>query len=211
MHRSKPEIDEALALLYGDVPLVYGSGPVPCAVMMVGEAPGAREIESGTPFTGQAGGHLDTFLAELGLPRSAVYISNVCKFRPTRVRHGRRTTISNRTPTTAEVRTAVPFLLEEIACINPRIIITLGNTPLRAVLGDREISVGAVHGSSLSPDTEPLSGRLLFSLYHPASLIYNPSLKPVYADDVTMIFSLPARGLVSFKRISPPSREASAS
>ena len=81
MHRSKPEIDAALELLYGDEPLVYGSGPVPCAIMMIGEAPGAREIESGTPFTGQAGGHLETFLAQLKLTRSAVYISNVCKFR----------------------------------------------------------------------------------------------------------------------------------
>lgn len=181
------EINAAIALLYGDEPLVYGSGPVPCPIMMIGEAPGAKEIESGTPFSGQAGGHLEGFLASLGLPRSAVYISNVCKFRPVRVREGRRRTVSNRTPTAAEIRAAVPLLSEEIACVDPRILITLGNTPLQAVTGDSALRVGSVHGACLAPADPLLRGRCLFPLYHPASLIYNPGLRQRYDADIEQL------------------------
>lgn len=179
------EINGALAVLYGDTPIVCGSGPVPCAIMMVGEAPGAREIEKGTPFCGQAGGNLEGFLHALGLPRAEVYITNVCKFRPTRIRKGKRTTVSNRTPTAAEVREAVPFLLDEIGVVDPQIIITLGNTPLRAVTGQKDLNVGSVHG--ICRQAESLPGRCIFPLYHPASLIYNPGLRAAYDRDIALL------------------------
>ena len=181
------EIHEALRKLYPDTPLVFGRGPVPADVMLIGEAPGATEIEKGMPFCGQAGENLTAFLASAGISRDKLYITNVCKFRPVRVNEGRRTTIANRTPTAAEVRQAVPLLLEEIALVNPRIIVTLGNTPLTAVTGNRKLRVGDVHGTCQFAEEGPTAGRCLFALYHPASIIYNRSLKERYEEDLAAL------------------------
>lgn len=178
------EIHEALRKLYPDTPLVFGQGPVPAQVMLIGEAPGATEVERGMPFCGQAGENLTAFLASAGISRENLYITNVCKFRPVRIREGRRTTASNRTPTAAEIRRAVPLLLEEIALVSPRIVVTLGNTPLQAVTGDRDMRVGDVHGGCLYAQAGALAGRCLFPLYHPASVIYNRSLKATYDEDL---------------------------
>lgn len=187
MPRQMPEIREAITALYGGTPVVFGCGPVPCAVMMIGEAPGAKEIEAGTPFCGQAGGNLSSFLEQLGLNRSEIYITNVCKFRPVRIREGRRRTVSNRTPTAAEIAAAVPVLRDEIDCVDPRIIITLGNTPLRAVSGCRDMNIGSVHGTCVLPADS--TGRCIFALYHPASIIYNPRLKADYEADLDALRS----------------------
>ncbi|MBD5558921.1 MAG: uracil-DNA glycosylase [Clostridia bacterium] len=181
------KLNQEMARFYGSEPLVAGAGPVPCRLMLIGEAPGAREIETGTPFVGRAGGNLQDFLAGIGLSRADLYITNVCKFRPVRIREGRRRTVSNRTPTAAEVRDALPFLLEEIACVDPELIVTLGNTPLNALSGNRSQRIGDVHGRPLLLEEGPLLGRTLFALYHPASLIYNPGLQADYAQDMLFL------------------------
>lgn len=176
------QLNEAFRALYSpDVPLVYGDGPVPCRIMLAGEAPGADEVRTGRPFTGMAGKNLDSFMEVLGLTREDIYIGNVCKFRPFRV--SAKGTVSNRTPTNAEIRLAMPLFHEEIRLVDPRLLITLGNTPLHAVTGDFSLKVGDVHGTCLHVElegTEPC----VFALYHPASIIYNPKLKQAYADDL---------------------------
>lgn len=188
-------LNEALRERYDGTPIVCGSGPVPCDIMLIGEAPGAKEIESGVPFCGPAGSNLNKFLESLGLRRSDVYITNVCKFRPTKVREGKRTTVSNRTPTAAEIREAVRYLTDEIEVVDPKMIILLGNTPLRAVTGRKDIAIGDVHGTCLS--AEHLADRCLFALYHPASLIYNRALRETYEADIESLRSaLRQRGLL---------------
>lgn len=157
---------------------VPGEGPQRARLMLIGEAPGEQEAQEGRPFVGRAGKNLDRFLALAGLRREEIYITNAVKFRPTRM--GKREKPVNRTPTDAEVAQFRPLLLREIRLIQPELIVTLGNVPLRAVTGER-ISVGEVHGRILEKRVE---GVPLFALYHPASVIYNGSLAEVYEHDV---------------------------
>ena len=125
---------------------------------------------------GKAGKNLDAFLELAGIPRSALYVSNTVKFRPTKVSPAGRTV--NRPPTQEEVSLFLPWLKREIELVNPRCVITLGNVPLKALMG-RQSVIGALHGRFAEQD-----GRLLYPMYHPASVIYNPSLKDVYRQDV---------------------------
>ena len=156
--------------------LVFGEGEANAPVMLVGEAPGEQESLLGRPFVGKAGKNLDEFLEGAGMERSALYVTNAVKFRPTKVSAAGRTV--NRPPTQEEVKLFVPWLEREIALVDPKCVVTLGNVPLKA-LTDRRQVIGSLHGQFMD-----LNGRLLFPMYHPASVIYNPSLKEVYRRDL---------------------------
>ena len=156
--------------------LVHGEGALGARVMLIGEAPGEQETLLGRPFVGKAGKNLDEFLELAGIDRSELYVSNTVKFRPTRISDAGR--VVNRPPTQEEIRLFLPWLKKEIAMVNPECVVTLGNVPLKA-LCDRRIVIGDVHGSFL--DCE---GMRLYPMYHPASMIYNPSLRSVYREDV---------------------------
>ena len=156
--------------------LVFGEGDPGATVMMIGEAPGEQESLQGRPFVGKAGKNLDEFLEGAGMDRSALYVTNTVKFRPTKRSAAGRTV--NRPPTQEEIKLFLPWLKREISLVNPKCVITLGNVPLKA-LTDRDRVIGDVHGQFL--DWED---RLLFPMYHPASVIYNPSLKEVYRRDI---------------------------
>lgn len=156
--------------------LVFGEGGERARVMMIGEAPGEQESLQGRPFVGKAGKNLDAFLLEAGMDRGELYVTNTVKFRPTKRSAAGR--VVNRPPTQEEVRLSLPWLRREIELVDPVCVITLGNVPLRA-LTDRRSVIGDLHGRFL-----PWEGRLLYPMYHPASVIYNPSLKAVYQQDV---------------------------
>ena len=158
--------------------LVFGEGPAAPRLMLIGEAPGEQETMLGRPFVGKAGKNLDRFLELAGLVREEIYISNAVKLRPTKV--GKSGRVSNRPPTRAEVALFRPWLMREIKEIRPRVIATLGNVPLQALMGPR-LTVGEMHGKLAK--VEEIDAPL-FALYHPASLIYNRSLEPVYEGDV---------------------------
>ncbi len=158
--------------------LVFGCGNA-CSprVMLIGEAPGGEEVKQGKPFVGKAGKNLDQFLQDAGLSREALYVSNAVKFRPTEA--GKNGGMRNRAPKKSETDAFRPFLMREISLVTPRMLVTLGNTPLCSVMGEG-FSVGQVHGCLLSgPEGIPL-----FCLYHPASVIYRPELKEVYRQDM---------------------------
>lgn len=161
---------------------VFGEGNVHPVALFIGEAPGAEETRLGRPFVGRAGRQLDALLQQAGIDRNAVYITNVVKYRPVvRTERGAR----NRTPGPKEIAAALPLLREEIAVVAPRVLVTLGNVPLRAVLQlfeAPEQTIGALHGRPLQlPCKAPVT---LFPLYHPASGIYNRALLPVMERDV---------------------------
>ena len=158
--------------------LVFGEGPKHPKLMLIGEAPGEQESLQGRPFVGKAGKNLDHFLELVGLVRGEIYISNVVKFRPTQT--GATGRLSNRPPTKEEIALFRPWLMAEIARVNPGVIATLGNVPLQAVTNSR-LTIGEAHGQLM---TVGETGRPLFALYHPASLIYNRALAPVYEQDV---------------------------
>ncbi len=159
--------------------LVFGEGPLHPKLMLIGEAPGEQETLMGRPFVGKAGKNLDRFLELAGMRREEIYISNAVKIRPTKTSKTGR--ISNRPPTKEEIALFRPWLLREIDLVAPQVIATLGNVPLFAVTGDRRLTIGEAHGRVMEAGE---TGRRLFALYHPASLIYNRALEPVYEQDV---------------------------
>ena len=159
---------------------VYGVGPEHPSVMLVGEAPGAREVEEGRPFAGAAGKNLDEFLNATGLSRDELYISNVVKIRPCET--GPTGRLRNRPPNREEIAFFLPYLEQEILHLFPKLLVTLGNTPLQA-LSQPASTVGSCHGQQLKSRL----GLPLFSLYHPASIIYNRSLSPVYQADMEQL------------------------
>ena len=180
---------------------VFGAGNVCAKTLFIGEAPGREEAASGTPFVGKAGKQLDALLELAKISRGEAYVTNVVKYRP--VVYGERSQ-RNRTPGRQEVLDALELLKFEILTIVPRHIVTLGNTPLKAVLaladqnmeradgGSKKAAaqeggfvqtIGAMHGRpvELTIGSNPM---ILFALYHPASGIYNPSLVPVMKTDI---------------------------
>lgn len=156
--------------------LVFGEGRVGAPVMMIGEAPGEQESLLGRPFVGKAGKNLDDFLAQAGMDRASLYVTNAVKFRPTRLSAAGR--VVNRPPTQEEIKLFLPWLLREIELVNPGYIVTLGNVPLKALTGRGSV-IGDMHGRFIE-----WHGRRLFAMYHPASVIYNPGLKAVYSSDI---------------------------
>ncbi|MBQ4074689.1 MAG: uracil-DNA glycosylase [Clostridia bacterium] len=161
-----------------DKPLVLGEGKADSPILMlIGEAPGETEVIKGRPFVGKAGKNLDEFLQLAGLKREEIFVSNVVKIRPTEKGPTGRT--RNRAPNKEELSLFTPFLLKEIEAVAPRALVTLGNVPLKA-LTEGKITVGDCHGAWMNSR----AGIPLFSLYHPASIIYRRALAPVYENDV---------------------------
>lgn len=164
---------------FAEKKIVFGEGIAAPMLMMIGEAPGGDEEKQGRPFVGKAGKNLSAFLEKVGLKREEIYISNVVKLRPTKESPKTGKAV-NRPPSGTEIEFFLPFLLEEIEIISPKIIVTLGNVPLKAVTGDKAAVIGDLHGRPLPlPD-----GRTLFALYHPAAVIYNRALQEVYDEDL---------------------------
>jgi uracil-DNA glycosylase family 4 len=161
-----------LALCEGALNLVPGEGPADARVMVVGEAPGRFEDESGRPFVGRAGALLDELLAAAGLARSDVYITNVVKARPP----------GNRDPTKAEVEHWMPVLVQQLEIVAPELVVPLGRHALAHFAPGAKI--GEVHGRRIASD-----GHALYPLYHPAAGLRSTALRATLFAD--------ARGLAS--------------
>jgi DNA polymerase len=146
--------------------MVPGEGNPDAAVMLVGEAPGATEDEQGRPFVGRAGKLLEEVLAEAGLEREDVYITNVVKARPPK----------NRDPRAGEVAHHMPWLEAELALIQPRLVIPLGRHALAHFTDDAKIS--EVHGTEMTE-----RGRSLFPMYHPAAALRGGGLRDTLFED----------------------------
>ena len=113
---------------------VFGAGPRKAGMMFVGEQPGDREDMDGRPFVGPAGKLLDSAFASAGIDRRTVYLTNAVKhFKFSRVNiHQRRL---HKPPTRAEVRACRPWLAEEIRQVKPSLLVALGSTAAKALLG----------------------------------------------------------------------------
>ncbi len=175
----KKMIEKFETATFGEKKLVFGEGAQAPTLMMIGEAPGGDEEQQGRPFVGKAGKNLSSFLEVIGLKREEIYISNVVKLRPTKESPKTGKAV-NRPPSTEEIAFFLPFLKEEILIVSPKVIVTLGNVPLKAVSGEKSITIGDVHGRAY-PLTE---GMALFPLYHPAAVIYNRALSETYQEDL---------------------------
>ncbi|HYM39236.1 MAG TPA: uracil-DNA glycosylase [Thermoplasmata archaeon] len=147
---------------------VPGEGAANADLVLIGEAPGHDEDLAGRPFVGRAGRILDAALSAAGLPRQSVFITNVVKCRPPR----------NRKPVRSEAEACRPYLLGQIACIRPRLIVTLGATALRGLMGPG-LELRAVRGHILRLGAIPV-----IPTYHPAAVLYNRKLEGTLRRDL---------------------------
>lgn len=145
--------------------VVFGVGDIHSPLMFVGEAPGADEDQQGEPFVGRAGQLLTRIIETMGLGRDRVYIGNILKCRPDTP--GQRS--GNRKPTAAEMQTCLPFLLEQIDIIQPRVLVALGATAVEGLFG-RPMPITRVRGTWLE-----FRGIPTMPTYHPAYLLRNQS------------------------------------
>jgi len=131
---------------------VVGMGNVNADIMLIGEAPGAKEDASGLPFQGMSGRILDEALKQAGLTRNEVYITNTVRCRPP----------NNRNPKVAEVRACKPNLQDVIDSVNPKVIVTIG-----LVSTKRFIPI-----QNMKNVAEQAQGNIV-PMYHPASYLYS--------------------------------------
>lgn len=168
---------------------VFGEGPDEPLLMLVGEAPGREETAAGKPFVGKAGKQLNELLERAKIERAGVFLTNAVKFRP--IRAGEKS-VANRTPVREEVQSGLALLEKEIALLRPKVIATLGNIPLGAVLalaGERRSAIGPCHAVA-RPVLAAGVPVTLFPMYHPASGIYNRDLIPVLEADAEALGAL---------------------
>lgn len=137
---------------------VFGEGDPGARILFVGEGPGRDEDLQGRPFVGKAGELLDKMLGAMGFDRASVYICNVVKCRPP----------DNRTPTPAEAQRCLPYLRRQIELIRPAVIVTLGATPLRELLGV-QAGITRVRGQWQTLDL--LGGIPVMPTFHPAYVL----------------------------------------
>jgi DNA polymerase len=161
---------------------ITGDGPIPADILFVGEAPGKTEVEEGKPFVGMAGKTFEKHLNTIGLTRDKIRITNTCYFRPITIKESSngRTSVSNRPPKQTEINLFKEVLDDEIQLVNPKVIVTLGNVPLKRLTNFK--TIGECHGKLYY--NEELK-RHVFPMYHPSSLTYNhnESFLQAYEED----------------------------
>jgi DNA polymerase len=142
---------------------VFGQGPVPADAMFVGEQPGDQEDRQGAPFVGPAGRVLDDGLAEAGIDRDRVYVTNAVKHFKWTPRGKRRI---HQKPTREEVRACAPWLESELAVVQPEVLVLLGATAAQGVLGS-SFRVTAQRGRLLDSSL----ARHVLATVHPSSIL----------------------------------------
>jgi len=162
---------------------VPGEGPANAEIMFIGEAPGFHENEQGRPFVGAAGSFLNELLAQAGLQRSDVWITNVVKCRPP----------GNRDPLPDEIATCDQYLERQIAAINPKIIITLGRYSMNKFMPGAKIST--VHGQM-----RQVGDRFVIAMFHPAAALHQASIKPAIMKDFAQLPKLMEQARAALKR-----------
>lgn len=140
-----------------------GEGNPHARLMMVGEGPGEEEDAIGRPFVGRAGALLDKLLEEIGLARDEVYLTNVVRSRPAAVKNGR---ITNRTPRVGEIRACEHWTSQEIALVDPQVIVCLGGTSAKALI-DKKFKLTEQRGQVVAKD----DGRKYIATLHPAYIL----------------------------------------
>jgi uracil-DNA glycosylase family protein len=145
---------------------VFGEGAPKAELMFVGEQPGNEEDLTGHPFVGPAGKLLDRALADAGIDRAVVYVTNVVKHFKWEPRGKRRI---HKKPNAAEIGACRPWLDEEIALVKPRAIVCLGATAAQALLG-RGFKVTAQRGTFVPSPLAPF----VLATVHPSSILRAP-------------------------------------
>lgn len=149
---------------------VPGEGDPNARLMCIGEAPGAKEDETGRPFVGAAGELLTKILAAINLRRDEVFIANVLKHRPP----------GNRNPLPEEVAACSPYLVRQVALVRPKVIVTFGAFAAQTLL-ETKLAIGKLRGA-----VHRYHGIPVVVTYHPAALLRNPAWKRPTWEDVQL-------------------------
>jgi len=163
--------------------IVIGKGNPSAKILFVGEAPGRNEDLEGLPFVGMAGKNLDKLLLQVGLTLNDIYIANILKCRPP----------ENRDPLPEEIRAHTPWLIHQIKEMKPKVICSLGNYATKFFLAGGEVDkmkeqvgITAIHGRVKEIDFFGMKIKLI-PLFHPAAIIYNRSLGPLWEKDMEVV------------------------
>jgi uracil-DNA glycosylase len=176
-------------LCHGRTKIVFGVGDPGARILFVGEGPGADEDAQGEPFVGRAGQLLNNMIQAMGIAREDVYIGNVVKCRPP----------NNRAPERDECESCGPFLMRQIAAVRPEIIVALGATAAKFLLGATD-SMANLRGHIYdfhpalhpmwpagAPEHDPAFATKLVVTYHPAYLLRDPRQKKETWLDLQMV------------------------
>ena len=152
---------------------MLGTGPKKAEVMIIGEAPGEKEDTTGEPFVGRSGKLLDDLLDVAGLDREDVYICNAVSCHPP----------GNKTPTKTEIKSCKKWLDYQIAKVDPKFIVTLGNVPLQSLTG--EAGIKKKRGKPFE-----LEGRVILPMFHPSYGLRDPNQLPLLERDFKLLAEL---------------------
>ena len=174
--RAAVSVCQACALSQSRTQTVFGIGHIEADWMIVGEAPGEQEDKQGEPFVGRAGELLDRMLEAVGLTRAEapasqqVFIANVLKCRPP----------ANRNPLPQEVAQCEPYLLRQMALVQPRVVLAMGRFAVQSLLKSSE-PLGKLRGR-----VHQVQGVPVIVTYHPAYLLRSPADKALAWDDLCL-------------------------
>ena len=148
--------------------IVLGEGNINAKIMFIGEGPGADEDKQGLPFVGKAGQLMNKAFQALGINREEIYIANIVKCRPR----------SNRVPEEDEAQACLNYLRNQVVLIKPEIIVLLGSTALKTILG-KEYGITAVRGKWMEKN-----GIKYMPTWHPAALLRDENKKIEFWQDL---------------------------
>lgn len=151
---------------------VPGEGPLNAKLFFIGEAPGAQEDETGSPFVGRSGKLLISMIEEIGLSREDVFISSILNCRPPK----------NRAPKRSEIKLCRPYVEKQIELINPRTIVLLGRIAIASMVGPWKVTES--HGRFFEA-----KGRTYFMTFHPAAALRSSGVKDLMRDDFRILQS----------------------
>ena len=151
---------------------VPGEGSVNANLFFIGEAPGAREDETGRPFVGRSGKLLTSMIEGIGFSREDVFITSILKSRPPK----------NRTPKRSEIELCRPYVEKQIELINPRVVVLLGRVAISSMVGPWKVTES--HGRFFE-----VQGRTYFMTFHPAAALRSSDVKDLMQADFSIIQS----------------------
>lgn len=151
--------------------VVFGEGPLNAGLFVVGEAPGFNEDREGKPFRGASGMLLDRLLGLVGIEREEVYLTTLVKCHPP----------EGRTPKPAEINACRPYLLSQLAAIDPRVVVAMGDLPIRNLTGRKE-SASRIRGRAI-----PLDGRYVFPTLSLGRALYTPADRALLVSDFSRL------------------------
>lgn len=157
---------KGLAIARSATNAVPGEGKPDARIVFVGQAPGREEDRTGRPFQGMAGRFLDKMLRLAGLRRDDVFITSAVKWFPPK----------NRRPARKEIERSLPFLLEQLDAIRPKLIVLLGDVACESLIG--KVDLQRMHGKVLGR-----RGRKFFITFHPAAGMRFPRIRKMMESD----------------------------